>query len=434
MRRGRERTANRWGRHRRWILAALGACALGFMLVTQLRLWSAANFVDLRTSAISTDRGDPTTIDRLTRSKIDIPTEAVDVVKESSALRLFGPSSSEAVAALTRNPPVVLPTVVAPVEPVRAIAATRTTTRTAPLLNDRHDVVSGYGAAMAYLANYTTPEGSNEQLFLFFVCGDEEGRQTDWRRVCVDASKLVYDVFAASPSHNRLVTIHAGSKQSWSTPNAFFKDSDLKVKMVPAIMQWHGGSPGAKRATSGVIIDEGLLYEPLLRYLFKNEDDPDSLVAPDKIATKTIVLLKGYKRYRSYMDTIAAGGNASLTAPTGPLFLFFVAGRLQSNDRPWCPYCRYSEISVEYAFYAFAPNQSRLVRVETVDSYGAWKSSTNEWKQDTGLMLRGVPWMYRASLDSTAHAFTYERIVDHFDRPDDLRGVFQGWKDNPMLA
>uniref|UniRef100_M4BVH2 Thioredoxin domain-containing protein n=1 Tax=Hyaloperonospora arabidopsidis (strain Emoy2) TaxID=559515 RepID=M4BVH2_HYAAE len=429
MPRGGIRHVNRCVPRRHWVVVTLGVCALCFMFLFQLRLWSAANHVDLRTNAIGTARDpDPAQTDQVADfTRVSI--EALETVKKPPNLRLFGPSRLETVTVLTHGSLVV--TTAAPLDPLRAPGPS--TTEAPPhVFTNRHDVVSGYDAAMKYLANYTTPEGSNEQLFLFFVCGDEQGGQMEWRRVCVDASKVVYNVFATSPARNRLLTIHAGSRQSWSTPNAFFKDSDLKVKIIPAIMQWHGGGKGAKRATSGMIIDEDLLYEPLLRYLFKNEDVIDSLVTPEKIATKEIVVLKGYKNYRSYMDTIAAGGNSSLTAPVGSMFLFFVAGRLPSNDRPWCPYCRYSEISVEYAFYAFAPNRSRLVKVETVNSYGLWREPANEWKQDIGLMIRGVPWMYRASLDTQAHVFSYDRIIDHFNRPEDLRGVFEGWK-NPSM-
>ncbi|KAG2525108.1 hypothetical protein BBO99_00002511 [Phytophthora kernoviae] len=282
-------------------------------------------------------------------------------------------------------------------EPVRSFA-------------DRHDVVSGYNAAMTYLANYTIPEGSDEQVYLFFTCGDDKGKQTTWRQMCGDASKIVYDIFAKSPSRNRLVTIHAGDKAYWSSPNAFFHDGDLRVKAIPSIMQWHGGRPGAKRATSGMIIEDGLLYEPLLRYLFKNVDVPDPLLAPATIATKEIIQLKGHSAYRSYMDGMAAGNPLS-PLPEGPIFLFLIAGRIESNDRPWCPYCRYSEISVEYAFYAFAPKGARLVRVETVDSYKEWKNPVNNaWKGDTDLMIRGVPWMYRANFDAEGHRFTLRRF------------------------
>ncbi|GMF20822.1 unnamed protein product [Phytophthora lilii] len=449
------------GTHR-WMLAVGGVFTVYCVFMFQMRLWSAASHADLRANAISAER-DLVVIDRQTIKQGEKqrpvqkgiePTQrptATEVVEqtqdatntasavsgyEQQNLRAGNPLSTPGAVVVSIPEPLKvkvtapIATFGAPAIPV-APAISVTATEAAPSFAARHDVVSGYDAAMKYLANYRTLEGSDEQLFLFFVCGDEQGQQTDWRKVCVDASNLVYDVFAKSPSRNRLVTIHAGSKQDWSTPNAFFTDGDLRVKMIPAIMQWHGGRPGAKRATSGMIIEESLLYQPLLRYLFKNEDIPDPLLAPENTASKEIVLLKGYKNYRLYMDAIAAGENPSLTTPDGPMFLFFVAGRLESNDRLWCPYCRYSEISVEYAFYAFAPKGSRLVKVETVNSYGTWKDPTNEWKQDTALKIRGVPWMYRATLDNQTHNFSFERYQERFDRPDALRGVLQGWK-NPL--
>ncbi|KAI9998832.1 hypothetical protein PInf_003423 [Phytophthora infestans] len=425
-----------------------GVFALCCMLIFQVRLWSAASHADLRANVINADKA-PIAIDRPsvkqddehreTREDVDRtqqpfnpqivePTQSVIgtvAVNELQNLRAVDPPLSTPGAVIVSTPELPATEAVVPAPIFQVPVTPSVTTQAKTSLAGRHDIVSGYAATMR------APEGSDEKLFLFFVCGDEKGEQTTWRRVCVDASKLVYDVFAKSPARNRLVTIHAGSKQDWSAANAFFKDGDLKVKMIPALMQWHGGYPGAKRATSGMIIEESILYEPLLRYFFKNQDVPDPLLAPEKIALKEIVVLQGYKNYRSYIDGIAAGNNPSLTAPTGPMFLFLIAGRLGNNDRLWCPYCRYSEISVEYAFYAFAPPGSRLVKVETVNSYATWKNPANDWKGDKSLMVRGVPWMYRANLDAETRSFSFERVSERFDRPEALRGIFQGWK-SPM--
>ncbi|KAG6578043.1 Thioredoxin-like fold [Phytophthora cinnamomi] len=449
---GGHRYAGSSARRRRWMMMVGGVFTIYCVFMLQMRLWSAASQADLRTNTIIVERGPlivelPPTKEEddakgETREDVEVAQQpnveqgvettpaanAAIATNEQQNLRVSEPLPTPGAVIVSTSAPTTAK-VEAPVAALRSPAVPAT--KVASLFADRHDVVSGYDAAMKYLANYKTPAGSDEQLFLFFMCGDDQGQQTTWRRVCVDASQLVYDVFAKSPSRNRLLTIHSGSKQDWSTPNAFFKDGDLKVKMIPAIMQWHGGRPGAKRATSGMIIEEGLLYEPLLRYLFKNEDIPDPLLASDQIASKEIVLLKGYKNYRQYIDTVAAANNPSLAPPQGPMFLFLVAGRLDTNDRLWCPYCRYSEISVEYAFYAFAPPGSRLVKVETVNSYGMWKNPANEWKQDTALKVRGVPWMYRATLDSQTQTFSFERYQERFDHPDALRGVFQGWK-NPL--
>ncbi|CAH0513205.1 unnamed protein product [Peronospora belbahrii] len=433
-------------RKQRYLMVAMGSFVFCCMFWIQIRLGLVANRADLRANVVQADRS----VGIITRSNIHqegqrkrVTQEDEDTIQPSSGSQASKPIRNEvdagssvelqnlrAVAPLSAPGPAILSTpprlVIADDSVIAPVESHMATTDVMSLLVDRHDVVSGYDAAMKYLANYMIPEGSDQQLFLFFVCGDERGQQTDWMSLCVDASKVVYEVFATSPSRNKLLTIHAGLKQDWSTSNAFFSDGDLKVKRIPAIMQWHGNGRRTKRATSGMIIEESLLYKPLLRYLFKNEDVLDPLLAPETIASKNVVLLKGYDSYRLYMDTIAAGENSSVTAPIGPMFLFFIAGRLASNNRPWCPYCRYSEISVEYAFYAFAPQGSRLVKVETVNSYSVWKSPANKWRYDTGLMIRGVPWMYHATFDSTTHTFSYARYKARFSHPEDLRGVFQG--------
>ncbi|CEG42942.1 Thioredoxin-like fold [Plasmopara halstedii] len=422
------RHAGTISRRQRWILMIIIAFVLYLMLMIQMWIWSSANHADLRANIINAE-DIPKPVSRSTIKQNDEPQEmrvdssqAEEMNHKQPNLRIVDPSQAipDTMELLTHESEAPRATNVPEASPPSKVMIKSPSSFAA-----RHDIIFGYTAAMKYLANYTISEDSNERLFLFFVCGDEKGEQMKWRKVCVDASALVYDVFAKSSSHNRLVTIYAGSKTDWSKTNNFYNDVDLKVKMIPALMEWHGGRPGAKRVTTGMIIEDSLLYEPLLRYLFKNEDSLDPLLAPEKIASKEIVLLKGHQKYRQYIETIAKGENPLLTVPNGPMFFYFIAGRLERNERPWCPYCRYSEISVEYAFYAFAPPGSRLVKVETVNSYATWKKPVNEWKSETSVIIRGVPWMFRAELDAHTHTFTFDRVYGRFDHPDTLQELFQ---------
>lgn len=410
------------GRRQGWIIFAASVFAVYCMIMLKMWVWSAASRVDLRANIVGVERAPGSSITQVKEPirAVQSTPQVVTNEDEPQNLRVMNSPVSASDALESSTFKVETTQTPASTEALTVPLVSTAETKSASLLADRHDSVYGYAAAMKYLANYTIPEDSDEQLFLFFVCGDQNGKETTWRRVCVDASTLVYDVFSKSLARNRLVTIYAGSKADWSQPNAFYNDADLKVKAIPALMQWHGGRPGAKRATSGMIIEESMLYEPLLRYLFKNEDFQDPLLAPEKIASKEIVLLKGYKNYRQYIDTIASGEKSSLTVPDGPMYFYFVAGRLSRNDRPWCPYCRYSDISVEYSFYAFAPPGSRLVKVETVDSYSTWKDPQNEWRRDTTVMVRGVPWMFRAHLDREVRSFRFDRISARFNYPQEL--------------
>jgi hypothetical protein len=287
-------------------------------------------------------------------------------------------------------------------------------------LEHRHVTLSGYQETLQFLESYRTPAGSDEELFLFFVCSDEQGREYDWRRMCADAKTKVYDVFANSPASKRLVTVYAGTKKDWTTKNPFFDDADLRVKAVPSIMKWRGGAPGAKRATYGMMIEETVLYEPLLRYLFGNTDVVDPLLAPEDVATKEIVTLQGYAEYSVYMDRYNADPAAE------PMFLMLISGRMPGNDRLWCPYCRYVELSVEYAFYAYAPRGARLVRVETFPSYGQWKKKDNDFKRDETLNVRGVPAFYRIYPSEGTQQTRYQRVVESFNLLEPLQRAFQG--------
>ncbi|KAL4177097.1 hypothetical protein KRP22_002033 [Phytophthora ramorum] len=283
----------------------------------------------------------------------------------------------------------------------------------------RHHTLFGFNATMAYLQLYTKPVGSQEQLFLFFTCSDDKGGRDDWSPVCTEAREKVYATFAKSPSTNRLVTIHAGPLEDWKHGNAFTDDNDLRLKAIPTIMRWDGGAPGSLRSTWGVLMDKSVLFEPLLRYLFRNADEQDQLLAKPEVDTKEIVTLRGYPQYRTYMEAYAKNGTPF------PLFMMMVSGRFQRNNRLWCPWCRQSEMPVEYAFYAYAPPDAKLVLVETYDKYSEWRDPENEFKKDPQLAMKGVPWFYRVYPGPPGQPLTYQRVKQKFYVLEALQRVFE---------
>lgn len=285
-------------------------------------------------------------------------------------------------------------------------------------MEQRHDFIAGYDATIEYLQNYKTPEGSNEQLFLFFVCSDANGTALDWKPICADAKKTVYDIFAKSPSTNRLVTIYAGPEEVWQGPNMLKENDDLRLKSIPSIMRWDGGAPDAKRSTYGMMIDETVLSEPFLRYLFRNTDRVDERLAQPDVKTKEIVTVKGYEQYSRFIDSYKQNGESY------PLFMILMSGRWKSNNRLWCPFSRQSELPLEYAFYAFAPRDARFLIVETYDLYKEWKNPDNEFKKDPTLSPKGVPWFFRVYPEAGG-ALLFQRVKQRFYMLDSLRLVFE---------
>uniref|UniRef100_K3X080 Thioredoxin domain-containing protein n=1 Tax=Globisporangium ultimum (strain ATCC 200006 / CBS 805.95 / DAOM BR144) TaxID=431595 RepID=K3X080_GLOUD len=282
-----------------------------------------------------------------------------------------------------------------------------------PTFEDRHEIIAGYEQTKEYLQNYKKENGEN--LFLFFTCSDDDGNPHDWSMNCMEARKKVYDLFEKSPGTNRLVTIRAGSEEYWEYRNDFSNDRDLRVKTVPCIMKWEGKNG----ETTGMMIGTSLLNEPFLRYLFKNTDKPDQYLKPDAKHNKHIVTLTGREEYDAYMSAYERETNRP------PLYLFFVSGRIEGNNRPWCPYCRFSEIPTEYSFYSFAPAGTRLVRIEVTKTYNQWKKP-NSFNQDPVLGLKGVPALFRILPAENSDGLVYHRIIDRFDLMETWRGIYEG--------
>ncbi|GLD92635.1 hypothetical protein PINS_up001214 [Pythium insidiosum] len=300
-----------------------------------------------------------------------------------------------------------------PAIPPAAVALVPEETLMPQSFDQRHDVVHGFDDLNEYLEIYT-PRDDDESLFLFFTCSDDDFRPLNWSDTCRDAMTHVYDVFSRSPSSNRLVTIYAGSHKFWQLKNAFYDDRDLRVKTVPCLMKWHNRNG----ETSGMMISETLFDDPLLRYLFKNTDTRDELLLDAGVRTKRITTVDSYDAYQTALTAYKAQPE-----PRHALYLLFVSGRLPENKRPWCPYCRFSEIPMEYGFYAFAPPGATLLRVEVTKTYQEWKTP-NAFREDPTLgPLRGVPAFFIVRQLSTGD-WDLERVHERFDRIDTVRLLY----------
>ncbi|KAF4130062.1 Eukaryotic hypothetical protein [Phytophthora infestans] len=319
------------------------------------------------------------------------------------------PEMQVTAAPLAPVEPVVAPGTPEPIATKAAPAQVSPVPTTVPFAS-RHLTISGYSETMKFLENYQY--NPDESLFLFFMCSDEQFKSSDWSEECAKGKQHVYDVFSKSPGRNRLVTVFAGSEKYWKHQNEFYNDPDLRVKGVPSIIQWEGRSG----RTSGMLVHMSLFDEPFLRYLFKNTDQPELLFAAEAVKNKQIITVNGYD---AYLDAMVKYEKEENPVPT---FLMMVSGRFRNNNRPWCPYCRYSELPLEYAFYSFAPKNARLIRVEVTDSYAEWRKRT-EFTADQNLQLKIVPLMLKIdqlpattpngpkSVKFTQHKIRYDRLT-----------------------
>ncbi|KAJ8524725.1 hypothetical protein ON010_g16392 [Phytophthora cinnamomi] len=177
-----------------------------------------------------------------------------------------------------------------------------------------------------------------------------------------------------------------------------------------------------------MLVQRSLYDEPFLRYLFKNTDQPEALFAADNIKNKRIITVNGYD---AYVDAMIKYEEEENPVPT---FLMMVSGRFKNNKRPWCPYCRYSELPLEYAFYAYAPKNARMIRVEVTDSYAEWRKR-NDFTRDENLQLRIVPLMFKIdpvpsagpnatkSIKFTTHKIRFKSIVSRYTKQGEDRAT-----------
>ncbi|KAI9917877.1 hypothetical protein PsorP6_012636 [Peronosclerospora sorghi] len=227
-------------------------------------------------------------------------------------------------------------------------------------------------------------------------------------------------IFTSSPVHNQLVTIYAVSATYWNYQNDFCNDPNLRVRGVPCLLKWLG----QRGRTEGMLLQRSLYDELFLRYLFQNPDQPDVLPTPEDRQQKQI---RTVQWYTGYQDVVTTYRNERNPVPT---FLMMVYGRFEHNRRPCCPYCRYSELPLEYMFYAYAPKHSWMIRVDVTPTYAAWRTA-HAILTDPHLHLYLVPLLFSMhqvggglngtpSIQFSPHKARYDELAP-------LRDLFQSF-------
>ncbi|KAI9922337.1 hypothetical protein PsorP6_000601 [Peronosclerospora sorghi] len=139
--------------------------------------------------------------------------------------------------------------------------------------------------------------------------------------------------------------------------------------------------------TEGMLLQRSLDDEPFLRYLRESRRARRVLPTPADRQQKQMRTVQGYTGYHDVVTTYRNEWNPA------PTFLMMVSGRFERNRRPWCPYCRYSELPLEYTFYVYTPQPARMIRVEVPPTYAAWRTA-HAFRTDPHLHLHFVPLLF----------------------------------------
>ncbi|OQS07744.1 hypothetical protein THRCLA_00261 [Thraustotheca clavata] len=218
----------------------------------------------------------------------------------------------------------------------------------------RHTVVRNYDDTNAFFKSYKGP-GS---LFVYFTCDVD----TIWSNECNGVDDFVYDAFVRAPKDAHLLTVRIPSKMDFQ--RYYQMDIDLRLLEIPSIFQYGRLSNGHGKTTNALY--QGTMKNPnLLDYVFHNATEPGLV----------------YKKVEVYDDYTALKKFLRLFEDDYPLYLLFVSGKLPSNERPWCPYCRFRETAFEYAYHKYAASNALLIRVIVSQDYESWKDANNPFKK-----------------------------------------------------
>ncbi|KAF0719821.1 Aste57867_766 [Aphanomyces stellatus] len=381
--------------------------------------WTQERTTRLIRDAESTPEPPPTPTIRMNLERTPaIPTiETITTSKKTSAVAR--PTIDHGTKTTTKAPTTTSPPITRPVE-----TTSQPTTTSLPPTRDmqvaslvasfatRHVEFHSFRATDDYLKTL-----GNTSVFLFFLCDFDSTTGHHWSAECDDAERSVYTAFATAPAHQRLLTIRVGSEGVFQQ-SEYRSDFDLKVQTVPWLMKYtpHTSS-GYTAYTSAVVRGRSLVdathARGLLEYVFS---DGASLPAQP---TQAIEVMASYGDFKRYMR---------LFEDTEPTYLFFVSAVWPSNGRMWCPYCRFREVVVEYAFRKYAAPTAQLVKVEVAPNAPAWKDKTNPYRK---LEVPYVPYMLVPHTD-VVDALFYHHYRGDLDDIETLRKMFE--RDAAMAA
>lgn len=250
---------------------------------------------------------------------------------------------------------------------------------------------------------------SGPPLFIYLKCDAADSVYHD-SVTCSNAQLSMEAMLNSTTWDFSVLAVNIGRRSLWKNNihNLFRTHIDFKVKHVPTLIRWLGN-----HKSTDYFANDLFYYRDILKYMLSGQTFINRTKATMP-STKEITL-------HSDMDTILTSYNG-----TYPLYIYLLSGRLPGNNRAWCPYCRLSEIPVDYSFQLHAPTNAVLVKIIVADTYGGWKSNSNKFKLDNRLSIHGVPRLARVfKTNTTNHGFKIAEYGDPLDNLSILKTYFE---------
>ncbi|OQR90315.1 hypothetical protein ACHHYP_05629 [Achlya hypogyna] len=324
-----------------------------------------------------------TTVTPVERMRPDVVNATAFVLSEADPTFPISanPSTASPAVALKRQKP-----------DASAARATPTTTEELPVRaaatpnavkNDPRQIrLDSYQAAKRFLRSYN----DSRPLYVFFTCAQDPETGAPYLGACTGVDAVIENAFARAPPSAQLLTVAVQSEAEYQSMYRF--DDDLRLLEVPSMLQYTP-LPNGHGKTTNCLYQDALKNDELLDYVFHNNTAPG-------LVPKAIQVMAQYAPLKKYLRAFD---------DDYPLYLLFVSGHLPSNDRAWCPYCRFRETVFEYAYHKYAAPNSVLIKVEVSASYDAWKDPANEFKKP--FEVHSVPAL------RIPHRDLFEKLVYH---------------------
>ena len=269
-------------------------------------------------------------------------------------------------------------------------------------------VVRGFEAAHKFVREYNVE--TQGPLFLLFV-SDTSVNGTYWFHPCQLVKDVVVKSFERAPRGSRLVEIQVGSESYWNDlMNPFRQNQLFYIDYLPTLMRYDGGGN-----SSALLAGPNCMNQDLLDVVFRV-----STPAAGAPHNNRVVHCNSADQV---MDFLA------LYDFSYPLFVFFLSGVHNFNNRLWCPFCDKAEVPVMHYFNYTAPDNAVMLRIVVARTPHQWFYGDNDFVgpkfSDKVLVFDGVPYLGFVDRNWTNNKVKVREFVDGMDEHRKLQAFFR---------
>jgi len=269
-------------------------------------------------------------------------------------------------------------------------------------------VVRGFEEAHKFVREYDVE--AMGPLFLLFM-SDTDANGSYWFPPCQQVKDAVYEGFKRAPRRSRLLEIQVGSENYWNDMiNPFRQNQLFYIDYLPTLLRYDGGGN-----SSALLAGPNCLNQELLDVVFQ--------VSKPKAGAPHNNRVIHVNTMKQVMDFLAVYDYSY------PLFMFFVSGVHDFNNRLWCPFCDKAEVPAMHYFNYTAPDNAVLMRIVVASHPRQWFDEDNDFVgdefSDKVVWFDGVPYLGFVDRNRTSNKIHVREFVHGMDQHQKLQDFFR---------